>query len=149
MRLFLATLIATLTLSGCALSVGAGASGRLGSPSQEPGVECDNFESCDLVYRDTLANAERCHRQGDAEDCEAEDRDLAAAYEVLHDETVRELAALHGDVEEKEAALEQADQAVTQARREEQDKCFGKSHAAEPPVPHHGSGWFESDSGVH
>jgi hypothetical protein len=150
MRLAFPTLVAMLTLSSCALSVGAGASGRLAASPDASGVECDNFESCDLVYRDAVAEAERCHRQGDAEDCEAEDHDVAATYEVLHEETLRELDALRGEASEKETALEQADEAVEAARHEEQDNCSGKGHPTEPPpVARHGNGWFESDSGVH
>lgn len=150
MRLVLATLTVAVTLSGCALSVGAGASGRLGSPAGFAGPECDSFESCDLVYRDALANAERCRRAGDADDCEAADRDVAASYEVLHEQTSRELETLRSEAEERERALREAEQAADAARLEGQNDCARKRHPLEPPpTARHGNGWFESESGMH
>jgi hypothetical protein len=150
MRFVLATLTVALTLPGCALSVGAGASGRLGGPSGFAGPECDSFESCDIAYRDAVANAERCRREGDADDCEAADREVAASYRVLHEETARELETLRTEAEEREAALTEAEQAADAARLEEQNACPRKGLPREPPpTVRHGNGWFESDSGMH
>jgi hypothetical protein len=150
MRFVLSTLVVTFSLSGCALSVGAGASGRLGDPSGASAAECDSFESCDIAYRDALVSAERCRREGDADDCEAEDRAAAASYEALHETTARELEALRTEAQEREAALTEAEQAADAAHLEAQDDCAHKGHPTEPPpAVRRGNGWFESDSGVH
>lgn len=141
-------LAAVLVMSGCSLSVGAGAAARVGSYSVTPDPGCNDFESCDVLYRQALARAESCHEHGDNDDCESEDADAAARYYALHQQTELELAALHREVEEKDAAVIQAEQATEVARLEGQAGCRGNARPPPPPplAAPHGNGWFESDS---
>src|SRR5450432_3282283 len=91
MRLVCPVLVVALALSGCSLSVGAGAAARVGGQPGASGPECDGFESCDVLFRQALAQAERCHEQGGDADCEREDQDAALSYDVLHEQTELEL----------------------------------------------------------
>jgi hypothetical protein len=90
-------------LVGCSLSVGAGASARVGRRPGDGAAECDGFESCDVIYRAAVARAERC--QADDSDCEQQDAEVARSYRMLRAETTRELDALRA------AAREAADAA--------------------------------------
>jgi hypothetical protein len=148
MRFELFAFLGTLVLSGCYVGAGAGASARLGARPEALGAQCDNFESCDVAYRDSLERAERCHRDGD-EDCEAEDQDAAASYEALHDQTARELESLRGEAAEREAAFSEAEEAAEAARAEAGTDCAKHGHPVEPssapPTPRGGNSWFESE----
>jgi hypothetical protein len=79
-------------LASCSLSVGAGASARLGRRSGEGGFDCDDFESCDVLYRTAVARARRCHAEDG--DCEQEESDVVESYRILRAQTTRELDVL-------------------------------------------------------
>jgi len=79
-------------LASCSLSVGAGASARLGRRPGEGGFDCDDFESCDVLYRTAVARAQRC--QAEDGDCEQEESDVVESYRILRAQTARELDAL-------------------------------------------------------
>ena len=143
MRLAFSIFIATLALSGCSLSAGAGVGARLGNRPSTPSAECDGFESCDIAYQEALAGLERCREEG--EDCDGVEQNVAQSYGVLREETQRELEALRSAAEQREGALSQAEEAAEAARLEAKN-CTPHAHPAEPPpVPHHGNGWFESE----
>lgn len=145
MRLVCLVLVFALALSGCSLSVGAGAAARVGHQPGASGPECDGFESCDVLYRRALAQAERCHEQGDSDDCEREDQEAALSYDVLHEQTELELGALRNEAREKEL---EANQAAEAPRVDAKTDCSGQGHLPAPaPVPpaRHGNGWFESE----
>jgi len=147
MRIALPMLAFALAVAGCSLSAGAGVGARLGNRPGEPSSECDNFESCDIAYREALTNAERCHE--DSADCDDEERNVAATYAELREQTQLELAALRNEAGEKDTALAEAEEAADAARREKRD-CSPHAHPVDPaPAPRHGSGWFDSDRSAH
>jgi hypothetical protein len=144
MRIAFPIFAVTLLLSGCAVSAGAGVGARVGGSSSLADAECDNFESCDLVYQDALASVERCREEGG--DCEAEERNVLATYGVLREQTRLELEALRGEAQERDAALGEAEEAAEAARRDGGAECGKSGRPPEPPpAPHHGNSWFESD----
>jgi hypothetical protein len=146
MRLVCPVLVVALALSGCSLSVGAGAAARIGGHPGAAGSECNGFESCDVLYRQALAQAERCHEQADNDDCEREDQDLALSYDVLHEQTELELGALRSEAQERETALAQAEQAADAAQLDVKTDCSGPGRAPGPAASaRHGNGWFEAD----
>jgi hypothetical protein len=150
MRLAFASLFLVLGSVGCSLSAGAGATARVGGERRAAVPDCDNFESCDIVYRDALGRAERCHEHGDNDDCESEDEAAALSYDALHEQTELELNALRSDAQEKDAALARAEEAAEAARSGKQGDCARPAHPPEPPAaPRHGNGWFESESPRH
>ena len=131
---------------GCSLSAGAGATARVGGERRAAVADCDDFESCDVVYREALARAERCHEHGDSDDCESEDEAAALSYAALREHTQLELEALRTDAQEKDAALGQAEEAAEAARSDKHGDCSGPAHPPEPPAaPRHGNGWFDSE----
>jgi hypothetical protein len=148
MRIGFVALVFGFGLSGCSFGVGAGARARLGDRSQELNAECDNFESCDIAYREALARAERCHQEGE-DDCEIEDQDAAASYEALHEQTARELDALRGEAADREAAFSQAEEAAEAAHAEASADCARRGHPVEPPpaptAQRSGNSWFDSE----
>jgi hypothetical protein len=105
--------------------------------------DCDSFEACDLVYEQALASAQHCLEEED--DCRAEERNVALTYDVLREQTRRELAELRNQAEEREAALERAERAAE--ARQTNAECTGHSRPLEaaPVAPRHGSGWFEAE----
>ena len=143
MRLVCSIFVSVLAISGCAVSAGAGVGARLGEPPALMSADCDSFEACDLVYEQALANAQHCLEEDD--DCRAEERNVALSYDVLREQTRRELAELRNQAEEREAALERAERAAEAARSSAD--CTGHSRPLEaaPVSPRHGSGWFESE----
>jgi len=107
-------------------------------------ADCDSFEACDLVYEQALANAQHCLEEED--DCRAETRNVALSYDVLREQTRRELAELRSVAEEREAALERAERAAEAAQRSADCPGHSRPLEAAPASPHHGSGWFESEA---
>ena len=130
-----ATLAALCLLSGCSLSVGAGAQANLGRRAPGSAGECDNFESCDAAYRAAARRAAHCH-QSDV-DCEDEERDVMLSYRALREQTQREL-------DELRRQAWQAEQDAQTARADEQTQCstriraLEERHRANPSA-----GWFE------
>ena len=82
-------------VSGCSLSVGAGAEANLGRRTASAGGACDGFESCDAVYRAAARRAARCH-QTDM-DCDDEEGDVTLSYRLLREQTLRELEELRSE----------------------------------------------------
>jgi hypothetical protein len=149
MRLAFSLFAATVALSGCSLSAGAGVGARVGERPSTPSAECDGFESCDVAYQEALSSLEHCREEG--EDCDGEERNVAESYGMLREQTQRELEALRSEAEEREGAVTQAEQAA-EAARLEQKNCSPHAKPPEPPaVPHHGNGWVESEQplGMH
>jgi hypothetical protein len=98
-------------LGGCSLSVGGGASARVGRRPGGGRLDCDGFESCDAMYRAAVARAQRC--QAEDGDCEQEDSDVVESYQTLRERTLRELDALRAEARE----------ATDEAHREENEEC--------------------------
>ena len=88
------TFAALLGLGACSLNVGAGAQGSLGRQRQPVPqyAGCNGFDSCERLYENALARADRCHETSVS--CDEEDRQAAVNYAVLHDQTERELTSL-------------------------------------------------------
>lgn len=144
MRRVCSIAVCALAISGCAVSAGAGVGARLGEPSAPVSPDCDSFEACDLVYEQALANAQHCLEEED--DCRAEERDLALTYDVLREQTRRELGELRSQAEEREAALERAQRAADSAHRNADCSAHSRPLEVAPVSPRHGSGWFDSES---
>jgi hypothetical protein len=143
MRLVPPILAVTVVLSGCAFNAGAGVGARLG---ERPGVmnaQCDNFESCDVVYQDALGDAARCHEEGG--DCEDEERNVTASYAQLREQTQLELDALRNEVSEREAPFREPEPAPPGPveKGPESSKPIRQPEPVAPP--RRGNGWFESD----
>jgi len=128
MRFVCSIAMGVLAISGCAVSAGAGVGARLGEPPTLVSADCDSFEACDLVYEQALASAQHCLEED--EDCRAEERNVAASYDVLREQTRRELAELRSQAEEREAALERAERAAEAARSSAD--CTGHPRPLEP-----------------
>ena len=146
MRLAFVSLLLIFGSSACSLSAGAGATARVGGERRAAVPDCDNFESCDVVYRQALARAERCHEHGDNDDCESEDEAVALSYDALHEQTQLELDALRSEAQEKDAALARAEEAAEAAHSDKHGDCSRPAQPPEPPpAPRRGNGWFDSE----
>ncbi|HEY4156580.1 MAG TPA: hypothetical protein VGM29_00725 [Polyangiaceae bacterium] len=134
----------TVVLSGCAFNAGAGVGARLGERPGAMSAQCDNFESCDVVYQDALGVAARCHEEGG--DCEDEERNVSASYEQLREQTLLELDALRHEVREREAVFREPEPAQPGPIENGPDGS-GPGRQTEPPAPpRRGNGWFESEA---
>ena len=125
-------------LSGCSLSVGAGARANVGRRAAGASGTCDSFESCDVSYRAAARRAARCHQS--EVDCGDEERAAVLSYRALREQTNRELGELRRQAW-------QAQQDAQTARGEEQTECSNRIRALEERHRANPSdGWFEEPS---
>ena len=123
-------------VSGCSLSVGAGAEGSLGRRARAIDPRCDGFESCERVHRAARESAEHCHQT--SADCDTEDHDAALSYVVLVEQTRQELRALQSMAREER---QQADS----ARAEERNACSERVNALQARCGGADrDGWFDA-----